>query len=325
MLKTYIVIPTIRSLKFLSAWKNEFSNCHLIIIEDNQEKTIVSKNLKFKSVKHFSYIDIDKDFGKNSWIFSRKNAGIRSYGFWKAYKLGADVVLTLDDDCFPEGSGFVETHLKNLDQKMPHKWQATYPNPKWMNTRGFPYGVRDQFPVALSHGLWSGALDLDAKTEIKLPKLLDEIVYPPITQYIQFGSYYPMCSMNMAFKREITPLMFFPMMGEGVDGSKWPYNRYDDIWAGIFSKKIMDHLNLGVVNGSPFVDHRKASKPNDNHSKELSGMKMNETLWKCVDRVTLKGKTPKECYVELAKKIKFPKGAYFKNLKDAMIIWANLF
>lgn len=87
----------------------------------------------------------------------------------------------------------------------------------------------------------------------------------------------------------------------------------------------MDHLKLGVISGSPFVNHKKASKIRDNHLKELKGMEINEILWKKIDEVILTKKTPKNCYVELAKKIEFPKGAYFKNLKEAMTIWANLF
>ena len=115
------------------------------------------------------------------------------------------------------------------------------------------------------------------------------------------------------------------MMGVDPKGKSWGYDRYDDIWAGIFSKKIMDHLNLGVVNGSPFIDHKKASIIRHNRTKEMNGMKINEILWRCVQKVKLTGRTPKSCYIELAKKTNFPKESYFKKLREAMIIWANLF
>lgn len=323
--KVFLVIPTIRDLNFLKKWNREFKNCHLIVVEDGGIENVNVPNKDFLSITHFNWKDIDRDLGKDSWIISRRNAGIRNYGFLKAYQMGADIIITLDDDCFPEGEGFVENHLQNLEMKMPDKWQATYPNPKWMNTRGFPYGVRDKHPVVLSHGLWSGALDLDAKTEIKLPKLLDEGTYPPLTQFVPYGLYYPMCSMNLAFKRDIVPIMFFPMMGVDPTGKSWGYDRYDDIWAGIFSKKIIDHLGFSVVNGSPFVNHKKASKVEHNNVKEVSGMRINETLWKAVDEVKLNKGVVKECYIELANKVRFPKSEYFRKLKKAMIIWANLF
>jgi hypothetical protein len=324
-LKVFLIVPTIRNLTFLKSWKKQFAQCHIIIVEDNYRKSITTDDLNFTSVTHLTHKDIENDFGKNSWIFSRKNAGIRCYGFWKAYQAGADVIITLDDDCYPAEENFVEKHLDNLEQKMPAVWQPTYPNPKWMYTRGFPYKNRNKYPVKISHGLWSGALDLDAKTEIKLPKVLSEKSYSPFTQFIPFNYFYPMCGMNLAFKREVIPLMFFPMMGLDPKGKSWGFDRYDDIWAGLFSKKVMDHLNLGVINGSPFVNHKKASITKHNHIKELNGMKVNEYLWKAAAEVKLTKNSPKACYIELAQKIKFPKGTYFKKLKEAMIIWENLF
>lgn len=324
-LKIYLVIPTIRDLDFLKSWKKEFKDCHLIVVEDGGKENVNVPNKNFLSITHFNWKDIDNDLGKNSWIIPRKNAGIRNYGFWKAYQMGADIILTLDDDCYPDGDALIEGHINNLNKKSSDKWFATYPNDKWMNTRGFPYDVRNKFPVMISHGLWSGALDLDAKTEIKLPKLLTENKYPQITQFIPKGYYYPMCSMNLAFRREMTPIIFFPMMGFDPKGESWGFDRYDDIWAGIFSKKIMDHLNFGVVNGSPFIKHNKASKVEHNHTKEVSGMLTNEVLWKAVEKVNLTAKTPKTCYLELANKIKFPNKPYFRKLRKAMVIWANLF
>lgn len=321
----FLVIPTIRNLNFLKAWKNQFLDCNLIIVEDNKKKEVADKNLQFKSVFHFTHKDIDDEFGSKSWIFSRKNAGIRSYGFYKAFKMGADVIITLDDDCYPVDKKFIKKHLENLSLKAPDDWFPTYPGLKWIYTRGFPYGIRGKKEVMISHGLWSGALDLDAKTEIKLPKLLNEKAYPQITQFVPPESFYPMCSMNLAFKKEITPVMFFPMMGFGSDGKSWGFDRYDDIWAGIFSKKIMDHLNLSVVNGSPFIEHRKASLTKHNQIKEYKGMEVNEHLWEAVKKVRLTKKTPKDCYIELAEKVVFPPGMYFRKLKRAMIIWANLF
>ena len=323
--KVFLVIPTIRNLVFLKEWKDEFANCHLIVVEDNKEKTINPKNLRFASITHYCHSNIEEDFGKNSWIFSRKNAGIRCYGFWKAFRMKADVIITLDDDCYPIEKNFVKQHLANLNFKSTKNWFPTYPHPLWMYTRGFPYSVRNKLPAMISHGLWSGALDLDAKTEVKLKKLLNEKPYPSLRQIIPFGYFYPMCSMNFAFKKEITPLMYFPMMGSDNKGKKWSYNRYDDIWAGIFSKKIMDHLQMSVINGSPFIEHRKASKPSRNLKEESQGMKINESLWNNVNNVELTNNNPKDCYIELSQKINFPKNKYFEKLRQAMIIWANLF
>jgi reversibly glycosylated polypeptide/UDP-arabinopyranose mutase len=321
----FLVVPTIRDLEFLKEWEGQFSKVNLVVVEDGPETTVSVDESQYKSVIHYCWRDIERDLGENQWIISRKNAGVRNFGFWKAYEMGAEVIMTLDDDCFPVGQGWVEGHLANLEFRAARGWMTTYPDPMWMYTRGVPYAVRDKIPVMVSHGLWSGALDLDAKREVLLSTLLDEQAYPPIRQVIPQGYYYPMCSMNLAFRREVTPCMFFPMMGSDPEGKAWGYDRYDDIWAGILSKKVMDHLGWGVVNGSPLVEHRKRSEPGVNLGKERVGMQVNEDFWRWVEAVVLTETSVTGCYRELAVKVRFPRGGYFDKLREAMVIWANLF
>lgn len=321
----FLVIPTIRDLNFLEEWGDQFKDCNLIVIEDRQKKEVKIPKIACLSIEHYCWSDIKKDFGKDEWIFSRKNSGIRSYGFWKAYRKGADVIITLDDDCYPVEDNFVEKHIENLNFEAAVNWHATYPNPHYMYTRGFPYKVRNKAPVVVSHGLWSGALDMDAKTEIGFQKLLEESSYPPIRQVIPSGYYFPMSTMNLVFKKAVIPLMYFPLMGEDPSGNKWGYDRYDDIWAGVIVKKVLDHLGLRVVNGSPFVEHRKKSKIVDNLVKERRGLMENEIFWKRVDVVNLTKKTIKGCFIELTEKVRWTKTTYFSRLKLAMKIWSKLF
>ncbi|MBI4062659.1 hypothetical protein HY410_01940 [Candidatus Gottesmanbacteria bacterium] len=323
-MNVFVVIPTIRSLDFLASWEDLLSSASVIVVEDHKKKEIPTPHGKYQSVYHFTWTDIAKDFDVDEWIFSRQNAGIRSYGFWKAYALGADSIITLDDDCYPVDRDFIDQHTRNLSLKAPEKWINTYPHRNFVFTRGIPYRVRDKLPVVVSHGLWTNKIDLDAKTQLKVGDI-NMPAYPSLVQFIPRGIYFPMCSMNLAFRREITPLMYFPLMGFDPYGKPWGYDRFDDIWAGIFAKKICDHLGVAVVNGSPFVEHRKASDPHKNLLKEKKGMQTNETLWKAVDQVVLTQKTPVFCYAELVEKIHFPKDKYFKKLREAMMIWANLF
>lgn len=319
-----LIIPTIRSLGFLDAWKDQLRGVSLYIIEDHPTKELVTPILDGIRVHHYSWEDIRREFGDDEWIFSRKNAGIRSYGFWKAYQDGADVVVTLDDDCFPTGDLLIVEHTANLSYKAPASWSSVYPDPNYLYTRGFPYDVREKRKTVVSHGLWSGALDMDARTEVATGKL-HEASYPPMRTVVAPGMFFPMSSMNLAFARVITPAMLFPMMGYDPDGKPWGYDRYDDIWAGVFAKKICDHLGLAVVSGSPFVDHRKESDPAANLEKEKTGMAANELLWKIVDSVKLTKSDSASCYKELARKAKFPRLPYFDKLKQAMRIWAELY
>jgi hypothetical protein len=167
-------------------------------------------------------------------------------------------------------------------------------------------------------------IDFDAQTQLKHPGV-SVWRKEPITQFVPFGYCFPMCSMNLAFRREVTPLMYFPLMGRDPGGRPWGYDRFDDIWAGIFAKKICDHLGLAVVNGSPFVEHRRASDPEKNLIKEKRGLHTNETLWAAIGAAVLRGKTPLVCYEELSRLTPFPQNGYFRRLKQAMDIWITLY
>lgn len=323
-MKIALVIPTIRNLAFLPSWNNIFADCYAFIVEDHEQKQIAIPKGTFKTAYHFDWSNIHQDFGVDEWIFSRQNAGIRSYGFWKAYEMGADVIITLDDDCYPVDTDFIKRHVKNLSLSAPVGWTTTYPHPDFVYTRGIPYRLRNKRQVVVSHGLWTHYIDLDAKTQMHHPDI-NLPPYPPILQFIPQGFYFPMCSMNLAFRRSATAIMYFPLMGKDPLGNTWGYDRFDDIWAGIFAKKIIDHLGFAVVNGSPFVEHRKASDTAKNFIKEQKGIATNEILWKSADEVQLTKKTPADCYRELAMNIKFPDSPYFDSLRKAMILWAKLF
>lgn len=323
-LSVFLVIPTIRNLNFLKSWGDEFKDCEILVVEDRKKKEVRVPHIPAKAIHHFAWNDIRKEFGDAEWIFPRRNAGIRSFGFWMAYKMGADVIITLDDDCYPVGDDLVRTHLENLSLKAPKNWFTTYPHPKYMFTRGFPYKVRDKSPVVISHGLWSGVVDLDAKTLVNYPEL-NQDSYPPIRQFVPNGLYFPMSSMNLAFNKAAAVLMYFPLMGVDEEDQRWGYDRFDDIWAGVFAKKISDHLGWSIVSGSPFVHHKGASDRHKNVRKEARGLVVNEWLWKRVEAVRLTSKDAARCYLELAEKIRFPEQRYFRKLREAMLIWVKLF
>ncbi len=325
-LKIAVVIPTIRDLDFLKEWGDEFQDCIGIIVEDHRKKEITTPKKCFKETYHYCWRDIDEELGDNAWIISRKNASIRSYGFLKAYQLGADVTITLDDDCYPiKNQNFLQSHLKNLSLLAPVDWFPTYPHREYYFTRGFPYSVRNKKEVVISHGLWSNILDFDAKTHLKYSDLHMPVLNPNLIEFIPKNYFFPMCSMNLAFKTKIMPIMYFPPMGYDNKGNHWGYDRFDDIWAGIFAKKIIDNLGYTVTNGSPFIEHKKASNIMENLKKETKGMKTNESLYQRVKKIKLTANNLKDSYLELIEKIKFPKENYFDYLKKAVKIWISYF
>lgn len=308
-----LVIPTIREecLKdFLDSWRYELFD-KIIVVEDNPTITFNTEN-----VYHFSWKEIEEEWGENHWIFSRRDSAIRSFGFWKAYQLGADTIFTLDDDCYSiPGQKFIETHLNKLNN-IP-KWTSSIEN---LRLRGLPYfnlGILTN--VVLNMGMWTNIADLDAPNQLTKPI---ENFMPPenVDRIIPSGQYLPLCGMNVAFKREITPLMYFPLMGEGQ-----PYRRFDDIWCGIICKRICDHLGLTISVGHPFVEHKKASDPMVNLVKEAPGIKMNEKFWEIIDAIRLKAFTPKGCMFEMGEQLQGYNDEYIVKLGKAIIVWSSGF
>lgn len=119
-------------------------------------------------------------------------------------------------------------------------------------------------------------------------------------------------------------MMYFLLMGQDEEGKRFDYDRFGDIWCGIFAKKIADHLGYRISSGKPVIYHARASNKYKNLVKEARGIEINEFLWQDIFEIKLTKTTIKDCYIELAQKM--PKySPYWKKLSKAMIIWANLF
>jgi reversibly glycosylated polypeptide/UDP-arabinopyranose mutase len=311
MPKVAIVIPTIRDLSFLEEWRDEFLPHRILVCEDHAERQITLPT-GFQ-IEHYSWAEIDAELGESSWVIPRQNAAIRNFGYWKAWATGADVVVTIDDDCYPAAPDYVGSHVANLGRRVTLGWEQVCPFP----TRGFPYGIRGASEAVVSHGLWENVADLDAPTQLTQPHL--RVTRPVETKIIARGSYFPMSGMNLAFRASFAPAMWFPLMGKGE-----PFDRFDDIWGGIMAKRVADHLGLAMVSGDPTVEHRRASNVFSNLRKEAAGIEANETFWLAVDAVRLDEDTVLGCYRQLAARIALD-GPYFERLKTGMSVWSELF
>lgn len=326
-----LVVPTIREKciqDFLEAWRGTIPGSiggwdDVVIVEDNPERTF-KLNVGGRPVYHYSWRDIESDFGEDAWIISRRDSAIRSYGFWKAYQMGADYIFTLDDDCYPTQSismddSFCDQHIRMMEQTP--RWIPSIPG---LRTRGLPYINKGKMPnVVANMGFWENTPDFDAVETIgkyncdikgfKVPANVDRI--------IPNGQYFPLCGMDFAFKSQVAVLSYFPLMGLNS-----PYRRFDDIWFGIIFKKICDHLNLAVSVGGPTINHLRASDPMVNLVKEAPGIALNEKFWQIIDEINLKGNDPKECMVEIGEGLKQVKdNDYLVKLGNAICLWVNFF
>ena len=330
MSRIAVVLPTNREecvRKWLREWSGDFAdNVHVIIVEDNPSRSF---DFGMYKVEHYAWDDFDAELGDDSWIIPRRNAAINSYGFLKARQSGADLIWNLNDDCYPE-----ERHRGNYLKY----WESfldtsTVPVDPWWNTiaftggypRGYPYEIRDKTrKLVLHHGLWSGIPDLDGKTQLENPNFrLPSCEFRDVVPSTKF---FPMSSMNIIFRAELVPIMYQLLMGQDLDGVSWGFSRFDDIWSGLFMKKIVDHLGWACTSGAPSIYHDRASDPHRNAEAEAPGIKAHEELWPYIQDVWLEGTTPESCYLELADAIDnfhgfSPRSGYWKSLAAAMRRW----
>lgn len=321
-MKTIICIPNhLSNLDHLKSWE-EFKSpdVEIIVVQDIGEKPEIPEGF---NVTIFDHKDIEKDLGKNAWIIPSQTSACRSYGYYKAWQRKPDMIVTLDNDCYPESPNyFISGHRGALDAQSTLGWVTSDKYKYGVLTRGFPYDIRQKSEALLNHGLWSNIPDLDAPTSLHNPSLRFE---PAIDNHtIPQHNFFAVCGMNLAWKTELTPAMYF-----GIFGPEYGFDQFDDIWAGVLVKKVLDHLGFAARSGYPSVEHRKQSNVFTNLKKQAPGMQMNENFWKAVRDIQLTKETITECYEELITKLPDviegePEG-WTKKFKEAALIWVNLF
>jgi len=244
-----------------------------------------------------------------------------SFGFLVSYEEGADFVFEIDDDVYPtEEHCLISGHVRNLSQTpaisvaSPSRWYNTLEN-VILNTeepifpRGHPYSPdtrnsdfawqSTETSSVLNMGLWLDHPDLDAVTILYYGgldgrcKIRSQTLRRPRV-IVERGTYFAICSMNTMFRAEIVPAFYQLYMNYlGLD-------RFDDIWSGLFLKKIADHLGFSLSLGVPLGYHRKTPRNTFTNIKaELEGIETNEILWRIVDKIELDGRTWFDSYQSL--------------------------
>lgn len=255
-----VIVPTIRQESipaFLEAWKPLFDkhNVEFILVVDG-ETPYIEHNGERKELA--------------SDLVSNFCAGVRQLGFLYVARNLPDIeyVFTTDDDCFPVGDP-IQDHIYQLNRKVPISWLSTT---KDVYLRGFPYGVREEAQVMLSHGVWDGVPDYDAPTQLLVSKDFRPMYYQGV---IPKGIFFPFCGMNYMLKREALPYIYHAQVGQFKGAERW-----DDIFAGILIVKDFAELNWGIVSGYARVLHKRASNPFTSLAKEAIGILHGEEFYK---------------------------------------------
>jgi hypothetical protein len=294
-------------------------------------------DLPFKSF-YYTHEDIAKELEENAWIFPKNSGACRGFGFLKAYKGDYDVLLTVDDDVFAiQNEDFVGLHLSALELKGDGQWYNPFSNIEGLEdiySRGFPYNSRKEFSVILNQGTQLIGPDVDSIT-LQAYNIKDGIfpfhgskLFKPNWIIVPKGVYTTVSYTSVAIKSFAIPAYYTQLMGEELNGLK--INRFDDIWSGLFLKKVADYLGYSVSHGPPISEHRRVTRSlEENLSSEKRGIEIAEYLWKIVDRINLCGTSFLESYNDLAYKLEnkvseMPYPEYIQKNCKAMKTWCEL-
>jgi hypothetical protein len=327
-----VVLPTNRPESvepWFDAWKPLFEkyDATVVIMWDLAKVPQLASLKKCTKVQQYCWEDVDSMLGEDSWIIPKRTCDIRSFGMYLAWLQRTDYVLTLDDDVRPLNDLFYE-YEKMFDQEVPSKSYFDTgdllegPSGEGVYCRGFPQ--RDKHPrkVIAQFGGWNGCPDLDGYVQVGYQEPYFNFL--PQNVNIQRGVGFSGCSMNVALRREAIVWWYQLLMGQD-----WPYDRFGDMWSGLFLKRLCDlHKYPIVFNGKASVEHNRASNPVTNMKKEASGLVVNEYLWDSLQNFGTNYMDPVDDYEQRAQFIKenelFPK-EYNTKLCEAMMLWANLF
>ncbi|MCJ7429316.1 MAG: alpha-1 4-glucan-protein synthase [Candidatus Nanohaloarchaeota archaeon QJJ-5] len=216
-----------------------------------------------------------------------------------------DYGIFLDDDTEPHPDfDFFGDHLDHLGATKTVEHVASDEN--WVNVlyqnieehglypRGYPYSAMDETiatkedetsEIIASQGLWTNIPDLDAVRILMDGDLKGQA--QTLTDTDDFshnfaaaeGNYLTVCSMNLAFQREVIPAFYqFPM-----DDNEWDIGRFDDIWSGLTLKKAADMLDKSIINGFPLCIHNKAERSTfSDLNNEVPALELNEHFWEAL-------------------------------------------
>jgi len=212
------------------------------------------------------------DGGVPGWVVLQHDANqegcavTKNKGVAEAVASGAEVVVVLDDDCFPDGKPSLEDlvarHVEALKPQPFPLFEAVTTPP----SRGTPYQHTDAvLPVAASMGFWSNIGDYCA-----VRGLAYDHKGMSFSQRPKFWRYFPLCGMNLAFRpKEWDPWCRF------ID-----VPRFDDIWMGWLWQREAYRRGHCFNLAGPVVRHSRQSNVWSNLKLEAQYLLENETLWK---------------------------------------------
>ena len=241
----------------------------------------------------------------------------RNIGYLLSWMAGADLLISVDDDNFPQADDFFTEHMTVLAGQ--REYTVVDARSGWWNPcrlldvspmevypRGFPYTHRAATAatqdtaladVRINAGLWLGDPDVDAITRIAVSPEVRALNHPEAV--LAPGTWAPVNSQNTAIHRDAVAAYYFPRMGYRHNGQV--IDRYADIFSGYFVQACAKHLGHAVRFGTPMAMHER----NDHWllrdlQQELPAIAVLDDLLAWLRDAKLDGTTYSEAYRSLS-------------------------
>jgi hypothetical protein len=225
----------------------------------------------------------------------------RNIAFLEALSLGAEIIVSIDDDNIPMQRNYFDHYEFGLSSlfsgpmiKQPHRWfdagQFLFANGgKKVVQRGYPQEFKSEAfisfatraKVGVMQGTCLGDPDTSAVDRTSQHPLVHQTSELLRTGFIvEGGCYAPFNSQNVAILREFVPAFFL-----------WPNaGRYDDIYASLLTQRVMREYDHHVHFGQPFVwQQRNSHNLIKDLRGEIDGMENIIHLAEVLDHVQLIG------------------------------------
>lgn len=264
-----------------------------------------------------------KDYPKIDKIIPWNTSNRRNIGYLIAAKeTGAEKIIILDDDNFVDSKwNFIKEHMIGYVEipeiiTSPRGWinnleflelkpdVRIYPRGHPIHMRGLNDSITKckagtMGRIVLNLGLWTNTPDLDAATLISVNVKSLRWSESKKHYYVARDTFFAINTQNTSFHKCILPCFYCTTMGVMINGVL--SDRYDDILAGLFAKKIIDKVGDYASLGLPLTDHRR----NKHHYLkdlllEYWGMYIMDELSKWIRTLHLNEKTYPDAYVELS-------------------------
>lgn len=282
-MKVALVTTTINVPKVLSLYRALGPDVFFVIVGDRKtpDRQVVEflhdiPNHAYYGADLLNHYKCAKYIGFNS--IQRRNLG-----YLEALKMGAEIIVTIDDDNAPLNDRYFDDFIlkfvawdrsswglgRQLEPcETPWKFaglQVFHPQ-GWFDPgqllvppvphRGFPYDVTGDFQVShivnakigVAAGLCLGDPDISAVDRISQAPTVHNVSELARAGVVCDRNVWTVWnSQNTAFLRELVPALFL-----------WPgAQRFDDIYASIFAQCIMRERGLYVYFGQPFVHQQR--------------------------------------------------------------------